>query len=99
MTKIKSGSKVLKKLQKANEKKLKKIEQKTPKKKLKNFNVFYTPVPYEVEMEIKAFTLEEAVQKVKDFLGETVHSVKGGWELMTDKERAEFCKQYEEKHG
>lgn len=58
---------------------------------LKSYNVFYTPVPYEVELIIDAPSLKDAVQKVKDFLGDTVESVKGGWEVLND---AELEKQY-----
>lgn len=52
-----------------------------PVKGLRLYNVYYTPIPYEVEMVIRAKSMEAAVATVKNFLGNTVESVKGGWEL------------------
>ena len=57
---------------------------KVKKSPYKMYNVFYTPIPYEVEQIVEARSLEDAVAHVKAFLGDTVESVKGGWELLSN---------------
>ena len=59
--------------------------------KLKHFNVFYTPIPYEAELVVKATSIERAEEMVRTFLGDTVESVRGGWEVLSDEE---LFKQY-----
>ena len=69
-----------------------KVKVKTKKGKMKCFNVFYTPIPYEVEVLVKARTIDEAIGKVNDLLSASTSSIRGGWEVMSDKE-------YEEQYG
>lgn len=59
---------------------------------LKTFNVFYTQPACQHETSVKAYSLEEAVKKVKEVLNDSVESVEGGWECLTDEE-------YEKRHG
>lgn len=51
----------------------------------KYFNVFYTPTPVELEVVIRARTLEEAVLHVKAALCtlhcEEIKSIRAGWEV------------------
>jgi hypothetical protein len=54
---------------------------KASKKPEREFNVFYTPVQVEHEVMIKARSPKEAAQKVRDLMGDSLHSVREGWSV------------------
>jgi hypothetical protein len=58
-----------------------KKKKKVARRKKKFFNVFYVPTPAEHELVVEAYTLEEAVKKVKDIIANHCEYVKGGWEV------------------
>ncbi len=61
--------------------KAKTTNRKLRKRKLRQFNVFYTPFQSEHELLVEAETLGHAVAKVQELMGMSVQSIKGGWEI------------------
>ena len=59
----------------------KKQKTKKSKLKMKTWNVFFKPIPYEVELVVNAYTLDEAIDQVKGILADQAMSIRGGWEI------------------
>ena len=62
-------------------------------KKLRYYTVYYTPLPFQHELVVKAESLEDAVAKVRDVLNEEQATVEGGCEVSSPENQEKKIKE------
>lgn len=69
------------------------MKKKSKPKKLKYFTVYYTLLPCQHELVVRAASLEDAVAKVRDVLNEEQATVEAGWEVSSPENQEKKIKE------